>query len=106
MSENPLLFTDGKYYSVTKEKQNLLSNAIAVYQMKVQIGEENPEIKWNATGEECTARPIEEVTALALAIAAYVEPLVAHQQVLEVQINLCTTIEEVNSMVIDYETVI
>ena len=104
LQDNPLLFTDGKYYSVTQEKQNLLNNAITVYQMKTQLGLP-AELKWNATGEECTIWTLEDIIALALAIANYVEPLVTYQQAIEVQIKQCATREELESIVIDYETV-
>ncbi|WIV10548.1 hypothetical protein [Proteiniborus sp. MB09-C3] len=104
LQSNPLLFTDGKYYSVTQEKQNLLNNAITVYQMKIQLGIP-AELKWNSTGEECTIWTLEDITALALAISEYVEPLVTYQQAIEVQIRNCTTREELESVVIDYATV-
>lgn len=101
---NPLQFTDGKFYSVTAEKQNLLNNAITVYQMKVQAGIPAT-LKWNATGEECTEWTVEDLSALALAIAEYVEPLVTHQQALEVQIRNCETLEELEAIEIDYESI-
>lgn len=104
LENNPLLFSDGKYYSVTQEKQNLLNNAIVVYQMKVQSGLP-AELKWNATGEECTIWTLEDITALALAIANYVEPLVTYQQAIEVEIRNCRTREELEGIVIDYATV-
>lgn len=103
---HPMLFTNDKYYSVTREKQNLLNNAIAVYQMKVQSGDTTATIKWNATGEECTEWTLEEISTLALSIANYVEPLISYQQSIEVQINSCITKEELDSVAIDYETVI
>lgn len=104
LQNNPLQFTDGKFYSVTKEKQTLLANALQVYQMKVQAGLPAT-LKWNATGEECTEWTLEELTALALAIAEYVEPLVTHQQALEVQIRNATTLEELEGIEISYEMV-
>lgn len=104
LETHPLQFTDGKYYSVTQEKQNLLNNAITVYQMKTQL-ELPAELKWNATGEECAIWILEDIIALALAIANYVEPLVIYQQAIEVQIKQCTTKEELESIVIDYATV-
>ena len=72
--------------------------------MKTQLGLP-AELKWNATGEECIIWTLEDMIALALAIANYVEPLVTYQQAIEVQIKLCTTREELESIVIDYETV-
>lgn len=106
LASNPYLFTDGKYYSVTKDKQNLLANAISVYQMKVQAGEMNPVIKWNATGEQCNEWTISSITTLALSLAAYVEPLVAKQQEVEIHINFCVTKAELDEVVIDYATAI
>lgn len=104
LQNNPLQFTDGKFYSVTAEKQALLNNALAVYQLKLHAGFENPELKWNATGEECVEWTIESLTALALAIANYVEPLIAKQQSLEVQIKNAETLEELEGIEINYET--
>lgn len=104
LGDNPVQFSDGKFYSVTQDKQNLLSNAITVYQMKTQLGIP-AELKWNATGEECTVWTLENAISLALAVAGYVEPLVAKQQTLEVQIRNCTSESELNEIVIDYEAV-
>ena len=102
LAEHPLLWSDGKYYSVTAEKQALLNNAIAVYQIGVQAGQ-TPELTWNATTEECTEWEFADLCALALAIAAYVKPLVAHQQALEVMIRAAGTAEEVQAIEITYD---
>lgn len=104
LQNNPLQFTDGKYYSVTVEKQTLLANALQVYQMKVQAGVPAT-LKWNATGEECVEWTLEDLSMLALSIADYVEPLVAKQQALEVQIRSTKTLEELDEATIDYEEI-
>lgn len=104
LAEHPLLWTDGKHYSVTAEKQALLNNAIAVYQIGVQAGT-NPILEWNATTEECTEWAFADLCALALAIAAYVKPLVAHQQALEGAIRAAETPEEVQAIEIDYAAI-
>ncbi len=104
LQNNPLQFTDGKFYSVTKEKQTLLANALQVYQMKVQAGLPAT-LKWNATGEECVEWLPENLTMLAFAIADYVEPLVAKQQALEVQIKNAQTLEELEAIEINYEVI-
>jgi hypothetical protein len=104
LAEHPLLWTDGKHYSVTMDKQALLNNAIAVYQLGVQAGI-NPELTWNATGEECTEWEFNDLCALALGIAAYVKPLVAHQQALEVAIREAETAEELDAITVNYEMV-
>lgn len=102
LSENPLLWTDGKYYSVTQEKQSLLTSNIATYQIESQT---NPQaiITWNATGEECVQWDIQQLCALAVAIKDYVKPMVTYQQRLEIQINNCQSLEELNSIEINYD---
>lgn len=98
---NPLTYTDGKQYSVTAEKQNLLTSALTRYQLAQSAGI-TADLKWNATGEECIVWEYNNLASLALAIAAYVEPLVAKQQNIEISINACTTVDEVNNIVIEY----
>lgn len=102
LERHPLCYTDGKRYSVTAEKQSLLTSALARYQIAAAAGQQ-PALRWNATGEECTGWSFEDLAALALAIAAYVEPLVAQQQAIEVQINACKTAKEVKKIEISYE---
>lgn len=101
LEEHPLTYTNGKQYSVTAEKQSLLTSALARHQIATTAGV-TTELKWNATGEECTVWAYADLAALALAIAAYVEPLVGQQQAAEVAINACTTIDEVKAITIAY----
>lgn len=101
LAEHPLTYTDGKQYSVTAEKQSLLTSALARYQIATASGVPTT-LKWNATGEECTEWEYNDLAALALAIAAYVEPLVAQQQAAEVAINACTSVAEVEAIAVAY----
>lgn len=101
LETHPLTYTDGKRYSVTAEKQSLLTSALARHQIAASAAV-TTELKWNATGEECTVWEYADLAALALAIADYVEPLVAQQQAVEVAINACTTMAEVEAIVIAY----
>lgn len=101
LATHPLTYTDGKQYSVTAEKQSLLTSALARYQIATAAGVQTA-LKWNATGEECTVWEYADLAALALAIAAYVEPLVAQQQAAEVAINACTTVDAVKAISIAY----
>ena len=104
LANNPMLYTDGKYYSVTAEKQSLLNGNLSSYERAQGA---SPSVKyplrWNATGEECTEWEYEDLVGLSLAIAAYVAPKVAEQQAIEIAINACSTIEELNGVVISYE---
>ena len=100
LANNPLLFSDGKYYSVTEEKQSLLNSNIASYERAEALGVEYP-LKWNSTGEECCLWAYDDLVTLSLAIAGYVAPKVSKQQYLEVQIRNCDAVEELDAIVID-----
>lgn len=104
LANNPIKWKDGKYYSVTQEKQSQLTSIIATYQIEVQS---NPSavITWNSTGEECVEWDIKELCALAVAIKNYVKPMVTYQQEKEIEIRNCKSVAEVDAVEIDYSTV-
>ena len=102
LASNPMLYSDGNYYSVTEEKQSLLNSNLASYERATAAGIPYP-LKWNSTGAECTEWNYTDLTALSLSIAAYVAPKVSTQQAVEVQIRACETKEEVDGVVISYE---
>lgn len=104
LSENPLAWTDGKKYAVTSEKQAQLTSALAVQQVAQSAGVER-ELRWNSTGDECTVWQYADLCALALAIAAYVEPRVSIQQAAEVDLRNAATAEEVLSVAWNYSKV-
>lgn len=101
LSAHPYETSDGKKYSVTFEKQSLLANEIATYQLATAAGQEY-KLTWNTTGEECVEMAIEQITALALQIAAYVKPLVSYQQTKEIEIKDCATVEAVLAVEVNY----
>ena len=105
LASHPLQWTDGKYYSVTSEKQALLTSNLSLYQLAVSSGQNFP-LKWNTTGDECTVWKYENLAALALAIGTYVQPFVSHQQELELAIKACITMEELDAIEIDYDPVL
>ena len=102
LESNPMQFTDGKYYSVTEEKQSLLNSNLASYERATNNGIEYP-LKWNSTGDECVEWSYQDLLALSLAIAAYVSPKVAIQQSIEVAINAATTKGEIDEIEINYD---
>ena len=102
LEDNPMLYTDGKYYSVTAEKQSLLNGNLASYERAKTVGVEYG-LKWNSTGSECTPWDYTDLLALSLTIAGYVAPKVSKQQEIELQIKACTTVDEVNEIVINYD---
>ena len=100
--ENPYLYTNGKYYSVTEEKQSLLNSNLASYERATAAGIDYP-LKWNSTGEECSEWTYSDLLALSLNIAAYVAPKVSMQQAFEVQIRNATTKADVDEISINYD---
>ena len=102
LANNPLLYSDGKYYSVTEEKQSLLNSNIASYERADALGIEYP-LKWNSTGEECTEWTYESLVTLSLTIAAYVAPKVSKQQSIEISIKSCENTEDLDKIVISYD---
>ena len=102
LANNPLIFTDGKYYSVTEEKQALLNGNLASYERATKAGIEYP-LKWNSTGEECTEWNYNDLLTLSLSIAAYVAPKVSMQQKIELDIKACETMDDINTIVINYD---
>ena len=102
LEDNPLLYSDGKYYSVTEEKQSLLNSNLASYERATQAGIDYP-LKWNSTGAECEPWSYTDLLALSLNIAGYVAPKVSMQQSYEIRIKNCSSIEEIDSIVIDYD---
>lgn len=105
LASHPLQWTDGKYYSVTSEKQALLTSNLALYQISASAGQPF-KLTWNSTGDECVEWTYEKLAALALAIGTYVKPFVSRQQELELAIKACTTMEELDAIEINYDPVL
>ena len=101
LAEHPLQWSDGKYYSVTSEKQSLLTSNLALYQISAAAGQPF-KLTWNSTGDECVEWTYENLASLALAIGVYVKPFVSHQQELELDIKACSTIDEINAIEVSY----
>lgn len=102
LASHPLQWIDGEYYSVTEEKQALLTSNLAAYQISVAMNDP-VELTWNTTGERCQKWTYENLAALSLAIVKYVKPIVSKQQDIEIQIKNCSSKEEVEAVEIKYE---
>ena len=105
LAAHPIQWSDGKYYSVTTEKQALLTSNLALYQISATAGQPF-KLTWNSTGDECVEWTYEELAALALAIGTYVKPFVSRQQELELSIKECTTQAELDAIEITYDPVL
>lgn len=131
LENNPLFskckYEDGRYYTITKEKQDQLTSTLASYisdilpQLIIGMSTAQVNIKsleefiltldnlpqtltWNDMGNTCETYTYQELYQLKNEIFATVKPLVSVQQTMEVQINDSESIEDVLKISIDYST--
>jgi len=108
LDTHPLLSTahnnTAAYYSVTKEKQDLMTQQYLSYQIAKAVDPEHAVLTYNATGEVCEPWLETEFLQLIMEVKAYVYPLVSYQQTVEKMIMECTTKDEVSEIVIDYDS--
>lgn len=85
LEQNPMFSTvkyeEGKYYSVTQEKQMLLLMELLKYNL-----DPNHVLYWHSKGEPSELWTFEELKALSREIDDYIRPLVKRQQDLEIEI--------------------
>ena len=109
LADNPISSTAHNntegIYSVTKDKQTLMISQYMTYQIEKAV---NPNVilTWNEAGKSCEEWTEQEFMQLVLEIKAYVSPLISYQQTVEEQISACTTQDELDAVVIDYESVL
>lgn len=101
IQSHPLIWTDGKAYTVTQEKQTQLLNTLTGYQITHQLYSNEP-LYWNAAGEESTIWDYSDLCKLASAIEGYIHTLVEYQRQKEAEVNACETEEEVTAVIIDF----
>ena len=101
---HPMQWTDGQYYAITAEKQQQLTSKIMSATLAAQTSTPYA-LTWNATGEECQAWTLENLTALAFAIDARVTSLVSYQQAQEVAMREASTLEALEAIPVDYDSV-
>ena len=101
---HPMQWTDGQYYAITAEKQQQLTSKIMSATLAAQTGTPYS-LTWNATGEECQSWTLENLTALAFAIDNRVTSLVSYQQAREVEMRDASTLEALEAIPVDYDSV-
>lgn len=101
---HPMQWTDGQYYAITAEKQQQLTSKIMSATLAAQTSTPYS-LTWNATGEACQAWTLENLTALAFAIDARVTSLVSYQQAQEVAMREASTLEALEAIPVDYDSV-
>lgn len=105
LETHPMLWTDGQYYSITQEKQNQLTSKIMAATMAQTLSQPYT-LTWNSTGEVCKEWTLIDLSALAFAIDQRVTSLVTYQQTQEVAMRNAETQEELDAIVVDYDTVL
>ena len=104
LESHPMPWTDGEYYSITAEKQAQLTSKIMAATMAQTLSADY-HLTWNSTGEVCKEWTLADLSALAFAIDARVTALVTYQQTQEVAMRNAATQEELDAIVVDYDTV-
>ena len=104
LNSHPLTWTDGQQYSITREKQQQLTSKILSATLAAQTSTPY-DLTWNSTGAECTSWALEDLAALAFAIDARVTALVSYQQAREVEIQSAQSMDELNAIEVNYDSV-
>jgi len=102
--ENGMVWVDGKTYTITREKQSLLTGQLMLGAMAQAQGlpDEKNILSWNATGEESTDWQFGHLYGLAYSIQEYVKPMVKKQQKAEVEISQAASVDEVQEILKEF----
>lgn len=102
LAAHPLTWTDGRQYGVSQQDQQEISLNLAQYQLYAAAGQP-AKLEWHAVHEECREFTPEELGGLAMAISAYVYPLVRKSQAYKTAIYGAETAAELKEVTISYE---
>lgn len=104
LETHPISWADGEQYSITAEKQAQLTSKIMAATMAQTLSQPYT-LTWNSTGQVCREWTLPDLSALAFAIDARVTALVTYQQTQEVAMRNAATREELDAIVVDYDSV-
>lgn len=104
LETHPIQWTDGEYYSITSEKQQQLTSKIMAATMAQTLSQPYT-LTWNSRGEVCREWTLQDLSALAFAIDARVTALVSYQQTQEVAMRDAATLDELDAIAVDYDSV-
>lgn len=110
LESHPLVWTDGKKYSVTLETQqemmlNYMQSSIIPVTLDENGDEKEEGITWHASKEASTTWTADDFIMLMSAIHMYIHPYLTYQESIKEKIYACKTKDEVRNIVIDYEGV-
>lgn len=101
---SPLVDGIPKPYEISTQKQIELMQSLALGQLQQQAGME-VNLTFNAKGGECIPFTLEELSALSLQMQQFVYPAKHYCASKQSEILSCSTVEEVESVVIDYDSI-
>lgn len=104
LESHPIQWTDGERYSITAEKQQQLTGKILSATLAQQTSTPYS-LTWNSTGQVCKEWTLEELGKLAFAIDARVTALVTYQQTQEVAMRDAASLEALEAVEVDYDSV-
>lgn len=104
LETHPITWTDREQYSITAEKQAQLTGKIMAATMAQTLSQPYT-LTWNSTGQVCREWTLQDLSALVFAIDARVTALVSYQQTQEVAMRNAATREELDAIVVDYDSV-
>lgn len=90
-------------YSITKEKQDLMSQQYLTYRIAKQARPDKAVLTWNEAGGVCTEWTEEEFVQLIIEIKAKIYPLVSYQQAVEVKIRESNDKAVIAAIIFDYD---
>jgi len=99
-----MLYTDGKRYSITAEKQSLLQAQLMIGLLQIVSGvpPENVILQWNDSGGVHCDWNYADLCMLSATIHHTVEPLVVKQQTAEKAITEAVTYDEIQQILQDF----
>lgn len=101
---SPLVDGIPKPYEISTQKQIELMQSLALGQLQQQCGME-VNLTFNAKGGECIPFTLEELSTLSLQMQKFVYPAKHYCASKQSEILSCSTVEEVESVVIDYDSI-
>lgn len=104
LNSHPLVYKDGKSYGITKEDQTEIQNAITAYNVQKESGIPDPVVQWHSIGQPAEDWNIDDLKELYGLIYQKSYSAYTVNQDYKRQINEAKTVDEINEIVIIYET--
>ena len=104
IADNPVLWTDGKYYGIKQEDQQEMMADLMVYDFETKLGNEWT-LEWHNIHKACREFTYEEFCQLLHTIITIVYPIRRLQETYKEQIYSCETREEINAIEFNYASV-